>query len=38
MGAFLTTPKEWPAVMTGRVAALASDPGDLDAATRAGAV
>ena len=37
MGAFLTTPKEWPAVLTGRVAALATNPGDLDAATRAGA-
>ncbi|HEY6569205.1 MAG TPA: NADH-ubiquinone oxidoreductase-F iron-sulfur binding region domain-containing protein [Candidatus Limnocylindrales bacterium] len=37
MTAFLTTPRDWPAVLTGRVAALRKDPGDLDAATRAGA-
>jgi NADH:ubiquinone oxidoreductase subunit F (NADH-binding) len=37
MSAFLQTPREWPAILTGRVAALESDPGDLDAATRAGA-
>ena len=37
MATFLTTPKEWPVVMTGRVTALASDPADLDAATRLGA-
>ena len=37
MAQFLTTPKEWPAVLTGRAAALAADPSDLDAATRAGA-
>ncbi|MEO5965613.1 MAG: NADH-quinone oxidoreductase subunit F, partial [Candidatus Limnocylindrales bacterium] len=37
MGPFLTTPKDWPAVLTGRVAAIAAEPGDLDAATRAGA-
>jgi NADH-quinone oxidoreductase subunit F len=37
MSAFLQTPREWPAILTGRVAALESDPGELDAATRAGA-
>jgi NADH:ubiquinone oxidoreductase subunit F (NADH-binding) len=37
MAQFLTTPKEWPAVLTGRAAALAADPSDLDAAIRAGA-
>ncbi len=37
MSAFLQTPREWPAILTGRVAALESDPGDLDAATKAGA-
>jgi NADH:ubiquinone oxidoreductase subunit F (NADH-binding) len=37
MAPFLTTPREWPAVLTGRAAALASDPSDLDAAIRAGA-
>ena len=37
MAQFLKTPKEWPAVLTGRAAALAADPSDLDAAIRAGA-
>ncbi len=37
MTAFLTTPRDWPTVLTGRVAALEKDPDDLDAATRAGA-
>jgi NADH:ubiquinone oxidoreductase subunit F (NADH-binding) len=37
MASFLTTPRGWPAVMTARVDDLASDPDDLDAATRAGA-
>ena len=37
MAQFLTTPKEWPAVLTGRAAALAGDPSDLDAAIRASA-
>jgi NADH:ubiquinone oxidoreductase subunit F (NADH-binding) len=37
MAQFLTTPKEWPAVLTGRAPALAADPSDLDAAIRAGA-
>ena len=37
MGAFLATPAGWPAVLTSRVAALAADPSDLDAAVRAGA-
>jgi len=37
MTTFLTTPREWPAILTGRVAALAADPSDLDTATRAGA-
>ena len=37
MAQFLKTPKEWPAVLTGRAAALATDPSDLDAAIRAGA-
>jgi NADH:ubiquinone oxidoreductase subunit F (NADH-binding) len=37
MAQFLTTPKEWPAVLTGRAAALAADPSDLDAGIRAGA-
>jgi NADH:ubiquinone oxidoreductase subunit F (NADH-binding) len=37
MASFLTTPRGWPALMTARVADLASDPADLDAATRAGA-
>ena len=31
MAQFLKTPKEWPAVLTGRAAALAADPSDLDA-------
>jgi NADH-quinone oxidoreductase subunit F len=37
MAQFLKTPKEWPAVLTGRATALAADPSDLDAAIRAGA-
>ena len=37
MTGFLQTPREWPSILTGRVAALESDPGDLDAATKAGA-
>ena len=37
MATFLTTPREWPAILTGRAAALAPDPSDLDAAIRAGA-
>ena len=37
MAAFLTTPRQWPSVLTGRVAAIAADPGDLDGAVRAGA-
>ena len=37
MGTFLKTPKEWPVVMTGRAAALAPDPADLDSAVREGA-
>ena len=37
MGAFLTTPRGWPAVLTGHVAALDADPSDLDVAVRAGA-
>jgi NADH:ubiquinone oxidoreductase subunit F (NADH-binding) len=37
MSTFLTTPKAWPAVLTGRAATLARDPSDLDAAVRAGA-
>jgi len=37
MAQFLKTPKEWPAVLTGRAAALVADPSDLDAAIRAGA-
>jgi NADH:ubiquinone oxidoreductase subunit F (NADH-binding) len=35
MAAFLATPREWPAVLTERVAAIAADPADLDAAVRA---
>jgi NADH:ubiquinone oxidoreductase subunit F (NADH-binding) len=35
--AFLRTPRDWPAILTGRVAAIKADPADLDAATRAGA-
>jgi NADH:ubiquinone oxidoreductase subunit F (NADH-binding) len=34
---FLQLPREWPQVLTGRVAKLERDPGDLDAATKAGA-
>jgi NADH:ubiquinone oxidoreductase subunit F (NADH-binding) len=37
MSAFLPTQRDWPAILTGRVAALEADPGDLDAATKAGA-
>lgn len=37
MGTFLATPQAWPAVLTGRVAALAGNPADLDAAVKAGA-
>ncbi len=37
MATFLSTPRDWPQVLTGRVAALAADPADLDAAVRAGA-
>ncbi len=37
MAAFLTTPRGWPAVLTGRADALAKDPSDLDAAVHAGA-
>ena len=37
MGTFLATPAGWPAILTGRAAALAADPTDLDAAVRAGA-
>ena len=34
---FLATPSGWPAILTGRVEAIAADPSDLDAAVRAGA-
>jgi NADH:ubiquinone oxidoreductase subunit F (NADH-binding) len=37
MATFLATPGDWPLVLTGRVAALAADPGNLDAAVAAGA-
>jgi NADH:ubiquinone oxidoreductase subunit F (NADH-binding) len=37
MATFLTAPKEWPSILLARAATLASDPSDLDAATRAGA-
>ena len=37
MPTFITTPAEWPLVMTGRAAALSGATGDLDAAVRAGA-
>jgi NADH:ubiquinone oxidoreductase subunit F (NADH-binding) len=37
MASFLTTPRDWPQVLTGRVGDLAADPTDLDAAVRAGA-
>jgi NADH:ubiquinone oxidoreductase subunit F (NADH-binding) len=37
MTAFLSTPRDWPTVLTGRVAALEADPDDLDLATREGA-
>jgi NADH:ubiquinone oxidoreductase subunit F (NADH-binding) len=34
---FLKTPRGWPAILTGRAAAISADPADLDAAVRAGA-
>lgn len=37
MAAFLSTPRDWPLVLTARAAELAADPTDLDAAVRAGA-
>ncbi len=37
MSPFLTTPADWPSILTGRAAALAADPSDLDAAVREGA-
>jgi NADH:ubiquinone oxidoreductase subunit F (NADH-binding) len=37
MSEFLTTPREFPQVLTARVAKLDKDPGDLDAATKLGA-
>ena len=37
MSTFLATPADWPAVLTGRAAAIAADPFDLDAAVREGA-
>ena len=37
MSDFLTTPGNWPTVLLARVAAIAADPSDLDAAVRAGA-
>jgi NADH:ubiquinone oxidoreductase subunit F (NADH-binding) len=37
VSAFLAIPREWPAILTGRIAKLEADPGDLDAATKAGA-
>ncbi len=37
MSRFLATPGDWPSVLLGRVAAVAADPSDLDAAVRAGA-
>ena len=37
MSTFLTTPHDWPLVLTGRAAAIAADPADLDAAVAAGA-
>ena len=37
MATFLTTPGDWARVLTGRIDAISADPGDLDAAVRAGA-
>ena len=37
MSAFISTQRDFPAILTGRVAALEKDPGDLDAAVKAGA-
>jgi NADH:ubiquinone oxidoreductase subunit F (NADH-binding) len=37
MSRFLATPPGWPAVLTGRTAAIAANPSDLDAAVRGGA-
>ena len=37
MSAFISTQRDFPSILTGRVAALEKDPGDLDAAVKAGA-
>ena len=37
MSAFIATQRDFPSILTGRVAALEKDPGDLDAAVKAGA-
>ncbi len=37
MSTFLTVPKDWPLVLTGRAGAIAAAPADLDAAVAAGA-
>ncbi|MDP2349869.1 MAG: hypothetical protein Q8M74_01780, partial [Chloroflexota bacterium] len=37
MSTFLPTPRDWPLVLTGRAAAIAADPADLDGAVAAGA-
>jgi NADH:ubiquinone oxidoreductase subunit F (NADH-binding) len=37
MSAFISTQRDFPSILTGRVAAIEKDPGDLDAAVRAGA-
>ena len=37
MAPFLTTPPDWPRILTGRADAISADPSDLDAAVAAGA-